>query len=54
MRTLEKCIGVRISNAMREKIEKAIREGHAGNISDFVQKAIEASLNSVNSHRELA
>jgi Arc/MetJ-type ribon-helix-helix transcriptional regulator len=37
-------IGIRISPAERAKIENAIRNGSAQNLSDYIRKALEAQL----------
>jgi Arc/MetJ-type ribon-helix-helix transcriptional regulator len=37
-------IGIRISKDTREKIDNLVAEGKAESISDFVKKAIDASL----------
>ncbi|MCJ7423109.1 ribbon-helix-helix domain-containing protein [Candidatus Bathyarchaeota archaeon] len=44
MRILEKRLGVRISKDAREKIDNLVAEGKVESISEFVKKAIDASL----------
>jgi len=44
MKKMNTRIGVRISKIMRKKLDKAISEGKAKNLSAFIKNAIDAFL----------